>query len=101
MVSRKSVHSTHIKTDLRVIHGAVVDILGVMNQPQRDAMMIEEAGISLDRALFPLLVGIGRFGPIGVVDLADRVGRERLHDGQPPSGEAGKPGPRGAAGGAS
>lgn len=76
MVSRKSVHSTHIKTDLRVIHGAVVDILGVMNQPQRDAMMIEEAGISLDRALFPLLVGIGRFGPIGVVDLADHVGRD-------------------------
>jgi DNA-binding MarR family transcriptional regulator len=76
MASRKSVHNAHIKSDLRVMYGAVVDILGVMNQPQRDTMTIEEAGISLDRALFPLLVGIGRFGPIGVVNLADRVGRD-------------------------
>lgn len=37
---------------------------------------MREAGISLDRALFPLLVGIERLGPIGVVDLADRVGRD-------------------------
>ena len=35
-----------------------------------------EAGIRLDRALFPLLIAIGRFGPIGVVDLAERVGRD-------------------------
>jgi DNA-binding MarR family transcriptional regulator len=39
-------------------------------------MMVREAGISLDRALFPLLVGIERRGPIGIVDLADRVGRD-------------------------
>jgi len=37
---------------------------------------IRAAGIPLDRALFPLLVGIERFGPIGVVELADRVGRD-------------------------
>jgi DNA-binding MarR family transcriptional regulator len=30
----------------------------------------------LERALFPLLVVIERLGPIGVVDLADRVGRD-------------------------
>ncbi|HEY0274556.1 MAG TPA: MarR family winged helix-turn-helix transcriptional regulator, partial [Paenirhodobacter sp.] len=30
----------------------------------------------LDRALFPLLVMIERLGPIGVVELADRVGRD-------------------------
>ncbi|WP_235364777.1 MarR family winged helix-turn-helix transcriptional regulator [Sphingomonas sp. ERG5] len=47
-----------------------------MNRPQRDEAMVREAGISLDRALFPLLVGIERRGPIGVVDLADRVGRD-------------------------
>jgi DNA-binding MarR family transcriptional regulator len=47
-----------------------------MNRPQRDEMLIKEAGIPLDRALFPLLVGIERFGPIGVVELADRVGRD-------------------------
>ena len=47
-----------------------------MNRPQRDEALIREAGIPLDRALFPLLVGIERFGPIGVVELADRVGRD-------------------------
>nr|WP_250883501.1 MarR family winged helix-turn-helix transcriptional regulator [Pseudomonas sp. VS59] len=38
--------------------------------------MVREAGISLDRALFPLLVLVERLGPIGVVELADRVGRD-------------------------
>jgi len=74
-VSRKKVQNTHIE-DIRRIFGAVVDLVGIMNSPQRDTRMIEEAGVSLDRALFPLLVGIGRFGPIGVGDLADRVGRD-------------------------
>ncbi len=37
---------------------------------------MQEAGITLDRALFPLLVMVERLGPIGVVDLADRVGRD-------------------------
>jgi DNA-binding MarR family transcriptional regulator len=74
-VSRKRVHNTRIG-DLRAIYGAVVDLVGIMNRPQRDARMIQAAGIALDRALFPLLVGIGRFGPIGVVELADRVGRD-------------------------
>jgi len=47
-----------------------------MNQPQRDEAMVREAGIALDRALFPLLVGIERRGPIGIVDLAAGVGRD-------------------------
>jgi DNA-binding MarR family transcriptional regulator len=47
-----------------------------MNRPQRDELLIREAGIALDRALFPLLIGIQRFGPIGIVELADRVGRD-------------------------
>ena len=47
-----------------------------MNRPERDEMVIGEAGISLNRALFPLLIVIERFGPIGVVDLAGRVGRD-------------------------
>jgi DNA-binding MarR family transcriptional regulator len=76
MPSRKNVQNTHINTQLRQLHGAVLDIVGVMNRPQRDEILIKEAGIPLDRALFPLLVGVERFGPIGVVDLADRVGRD-------------------------
>lgn len=76
MTSTKSVQNTHIGTQLRQLHGALLDIVGMMNRPQRDEVLIKAAGIPLDRALFPLLVGVERFGPIGVVDLADRAGRD-------------------------
>lgn len=75
-MSIKKVQNTHIGTRLRELHGALIDIVSVMNRPQRDEAMVREAGISLDRALFPLLVMVERLGPIGVVDLADRVGRD-------------------------
>jgi DNA-binding MarR family transcriptional regulator len=68
--------NTHIRDRLRQLHGALLDIVSVMNRPQRDEALIKEAGIPLDRALFPLLVSVERFGPIGVVELADRVGRD-------------------------
>jgi DNA-binding MarR family transcriptional regulator len=76
MASRKTVQNTHINERIRKLHAALLDIAAVMNQPQRDEFLIEKAGIPLDRALFPLLVCVDRFGPIGVVDLADRVGRD-------------------------
>jgi DNA-binding MarR family transcriptional regulator len=76
MPARNNVQNTHISEQLRVLHGALLDIVAVMNRPQRDEVLIREAGIALDRALFPLLVGIERFGPIGVVEMADRVGRD-------------------------
>lgn len=76
MTSSKNVQNTHISTQLRLLHAALVDIVVAMNRPQRDEALIEAAGIRLDRALFPLLVGIDRFGPIGVVELADRAGRD-------------------------
>lgn len=76
MASTKKAQNTHISGQLRQLHGALLDIVAVMNRPQRDEVLIREAGIPLDRALFPLLVGIERFGPIGVVEMADRVGRD-------------------------
>jgi DNA-binding MarR family transcriptional regulator len=76
MSSTKNVQNTHIDAQLRQLHGAVLDIVGVMNRPQRDEVLIKSAGIPLDRALFPLLVGVERFGPIGIVELADGVGRD-------------------------
>ncbi|RUZ72262.1 MarR family transcriptional regulator [Mesorhizobium sp. M7A.F.Ca.US.006.01.1.1] len=76
MPSTNKVQNTHIATQLRQLHGSVLDIVGLMNRPQRDEVLIKAAGIPLDRALFPLLVGIERFGPIGVVEMADRVGRD-------------------------
>jgi DNA-binding MarR family transcriptional regulator len=76
MPSTKKVQNTHIGCQLRELHGALLDIVSVMNRPQRDEAIVREAGISLDRALFPLLVMVERLGPIGVVELADRVGRD-------------------------
>ncbi|WP_191486922.1 MarR family winged helix-turn-helix transcriptional regulator [Pseudomonas sp. FEN] len=75
-MSTEKVQNTHINAQLRELHGALVEIVGVMNRPQRDEAMVREAGIALDRALFPLLVLVERLGPIGVVELADRVGRD-------------------------
>ena len=71
-----NVQNTHMTETLRQLHGALLDIVGFVNQPRRDEALIREAGIPLDRALFPLLVVIERVGPVGVVDLADRVGRD-------------------------
>lgn len=77
MPSRKNVKNTHIEShQIRELHGTLIDIVSLMNRPQRDEDLVREAGISLDRALFPLLVGIERLGPIGIVELADRAGRD-------------------------
>lgn len=75
-MSTNKVQNTHNPDVLRDLHGSLVEIAGVMNRPQRDESMIRAAGITLDRALFPLLVLVERLGPIGVVELADRVGRD-------------------------
>jgi DNA-binding MarR family transcriptional regulator len=70
------VQHTHISEKIRSLHGALIEIMSAMNRPQGDERMVREAGIPLDRALFPLLVLVERLGPIGVVELADRVGRD-------------------------
>ena len=76
MASRKKVQNTHIGRQIRNLHGSLLDIVSLINRPQLDEVLIKEAAIPLERALFPLLVVIDKFGPIGVVDLADRVGRD-------------------------
>ena len=76
MPAPKRVQDAHMKAQIRTLHAALMTIVGVMNRPQRDEALVREAGISLDRALFPLLVSIERLGPIGVGEVADRVGRD-------------------------
>ncbi|MBY5690508.1 winged helix-turn-helix transcriptional regulator [Rhizobium leguminosarum] len=76
MPSTEKVQNTHISEKVRELQGSLIDIVTLMNQPQRDEAMVREAGIALDRALFPLLVGIERRGPIGIVELAAGVGRD-------------------------
>lgn len=62
--------------EVRQLHHTLVDLVGLMNRPQRDSALLQEAGVSLDRALFPLLIVIERKGPIGVVEMAELVGRD-------------------------
>jgi len=76
MPAKINVQDAHISEQIRALHGALITIVSVFNRPDRDETMVREAGISLDRALFPLLVLIERLGPIGVGDLAGRVGRD-------------------------
>lgn len=75
-MSTESVHNADIPSGLRELHGAVLDIVAVMNRPQNDERMVQAAGIRLDRALFPLLVLVERLGPLPLGELADRVGRD-------------------------
>ncbi len=75
-MSIKNVHNAHIKALLPELHRSLIDIVSVMNRPERDVALLEKAGLTLERALFPLLVLVERLGPIGVVDLAGRVGRD-------------------------
>jgi DNA-binding MarR family transcriptional regulator len=62
--------------EMRELHDAMLDFSSMMNQPKRDAALLEEAGVSIDRALFPLLVYIERKGPIGVGQLGELIGRD-------------------------
>jgi DNA-binding MarR family transcriptional regulator len=63
-------------TPTRQLHDALFDLVGLLNRAGPDETLMRAAGISLDQALFPLLVRIERKGPIGVVDLADLAGRD-------------------------
>nr|WP_314355792.1 MarR family transcriptional regulator [uncultured Achromobacter sp.] len=76
MVTKKKVQDTHISAQLKDLHRSLITIVSVMNRPRNDERLIAEAGVQLDQALFRLLVVIERVGPIGVVDLADRLGRD-------------------------
>jgi len=76
MITKKKVQDTHISAQLKDLHRSLISIVSVMNRPRNDERLIAEAGVQLDQALFRLLVVIERVGPIGVVDLADRLGRD-------------------------
>ncbi len=66
----------HNNYDITDFHGALLDIVSVMNQPLRDEQILQAAGVQLEQMLFPLLVAVGRYGPVGVVELADHLGRD-------------------------
>lgn len=76
MPIKRKVQDTHISARFGELHAALLSIVDAMNRPENDKRLIGQAGIPLDRALFPLLVRVAKLGPIGVVDLAARVGRD-------------------------
>jgi len=71
-VSVKVYNTRNIDT----LGAALVELIGFLNSPQRDGALLREAGVGLDRALFPLLVRLDMQGPMGVAELADRSGRD-------------------------
>lgn len=52
------------------LQAALSEAMELMNKPRFHSILIERAGVDLDRALFPLLTRIGSAGRIGVVELA-------------------------------
>jgi DNA-binding MarR family transcriptional regulator len=58
------------------LFNSLFEIVTFLNRPSQDRKMLEEVGIELDAALFPLLVRIGRGGPFGIVELADQLGKD-------------------------
>jgi DNA-binding MarR family transcriptional regulator len=77
MPPAKRVQAAHISSQqLKDLHRSLLDIIGELHRPQRDEYMVRAAGVSLEGVLFPLLVGVERLGPIGLVELADRSGRD-------------------------
>lgn len=68
--------NTHIESHLPRLLRAFIEIVAVLNGPERDQAMLEASGLSMERALCPLLVLVDQFGPIGIVELAGKIGRD-------------------------
>jgi DNA-binding MarR family transcriptional regulator len=61
---------------LKVLHEALLQIVNVLNRPQGDNVILNRAGVSLDTALFPLLVRVSMRRNLTIGELADQVGRD-------------------------
>jgi DNA-binding MarR family transcriptional regulator len=73
----KPVQSAHISSrDFRDFHLSLLEIGAALNRPDRDEFLVRAAGIRLERALFPVLISVERVGPVPLVELAQRLGRD-------------------------
>jgi len=66
----------HDTRNLDAMAAALLELTGCLNSPRQDDVLLREAGVSLDRALFPLLVRLSVAHAISVARLADAVGRD-------------------------
>lgn len=62
--------------NIDALASALLDLMGCMNSPRQDEILLREAGVSLDRALFPLLVCLSRSSGLSIAELADQMGRD-------------------------
>lgn len=77
MPPAKTVQSAHISPrEFRDFHLSLLDIAAALNRPGRDEFLVRAAGIRLERALFSVLVSVERVGPVPLVELAERLGRD-------------------------
>jgi DNA-binding MarR family transcriptional regulator len=58
------------------VAAGLLELMGCLNSPRQDDVLLREAGVSLDRALFPLLVRLSAAPAMSVARLADQVGRD-------------------------
>lgn len=66
----------HIDKALSRCHYALLDVVGVINNPHFDSTLIRETGITLDRPLFPIMMLLERLGGISILDLSNRLNRD-------------------------
>jgi DNA-binding MarR family transcriptional regulator len=65
--------------DTRIVDAvaaALLELTGCLNSPRQDDVLLREAGVSLDRALFPLLVRLSAVRAMSVAKLAEQAGRD-------------------------
>lgn len=62
--------------NLDAIASALIDLTGCLNSPRQDEVLLQVAGVALDRALFPLLVRLSAAGALSVAQLAEQAGRD-------------------------
>jgi DNA-binding MarR family transcriptional regulator len=62
--------------NLDTVAASLMDLTGRLNSPRQDDVLLQRAGILLDRALFPLLVRLSHVGGMSVARLAEHVGRD-------------------------
>jgi DNA-binding MarR family transcriptional regulator len=67
----------HNTDNYDLLVGALIDLVGMLNSPRQDDILLQEAGVVLDRALFPLLVRVGAAKSLNVARLAEQVGRDQ------------------------
>jgi DNA-binding MarR family transcriptional regulator len=58
------------------LYKSLFEIVSFFTRPRQDKLLLQKAGVSLDTALFPLLMRIAYYGSLGIVALAEQVDRD-------------------------